>query len=150
MEIKIISTLAIAVLTAICYRMGGSGNYPRWWRPLGVGLGVLTSGLILFPMSKWACVGLLASAGASAGLSTTYFKKKGTDAQWYNWMLVGIALSCATMPLQSTIGHWLGFCIRFIVLTIYITLWSQFQGNAVKEELGRGFGIVATMPLLLI
>lgn len=164
MEIKIIITLAIAVLTACCYRMGGSQYYQRWWRPLGVGLGVLTTGCILFPLSFLSCVGLIASAGASAGLSTTYFGfinpifgLSKEDKYWFNWLISGIALSltvlpfiCAIMALEGTIAPLLGFCIRLVILSISICLWSEFQGDAKKEELGRGFLIVGTMPLLLI
>ena len=162
--IAILITLAIAVLTAICYRMGGSGNFGRWWRPLGVGLGVLTAGCILFPLSFWSCVGLIASAGASAGLSTTYFgfinplfKLDIKDKYWFNWLISGIALSIAVIPFiwaimaqGSTIAPLIGFCIRLVILSIGITVYSQLEGNAVREELGRGFLIVGTMPLLLL
>jgi len=148
--IKFLAVIIISVVTSISYRCGGSGNYPRFFRPLGVGLGVLTTGLFLFPISTWSLITLVVSAGASAGLSTTYFKKKDHDAKWFNWLFVGLALSLAVVPLHCVIGHWLGFTIRTVVLTSWITLWSEFQGNAVKEELGRGAGITLTLPLLLI
>jgi hypothetical protein len=130
------------------YRCGGSGSYPRFYRPLGVGFGVLLSGLILFPMNWITFVLLLVSSGASAGLSTTYFKKKDTDAMWFNWLFVGLALSLALLPVAFATQNWLGFVLRSMALTSGITLWSQFQGNAVKEELGRGFLIVATLLLM--
>ncbi|RTK93045.1 hypothetical protein EKI60_06425 [Candidatus Saccharibacteria bacterium] len=143
-----IVVFVLACATAVMYRCGGSGNYPRFFRPMGVGIGVLLAGFILFDsnwISFWA---LLASSGASAGLSTTYFKKKNTDAMWFNWLFVGLALSIALLPMAFATQNWTGFLMRSLVLTSGITLWSQFQGNAVKEELGRGFLIIATLLLM--
>jgi hypothetical protein len=114
----------------------------------------ILAGYSIFPVNFMP---LLASAVLSGVLSTTYFArlnpligKPKEDKGWWNWMLVGIALSLAILPLHWAFGHWLGFAIRSIVLTAGITAWSQFQGNAVKEELGRGFLVIFTLPLSLI
>lgn len=141
----IILSIILSILNSIAYRMGGSGNYPRWTRPVGVGLGVTAVLWLLFGF-HWS---ILVSAGASAGISTTYFKKKGSEAKWYNWMFVGLALSAALLPWAILTHHILGFVIRSIVLTGLIIVWCQLIGNAVLEELGRGFLIIVTLLLFL-
>jgi hypothetical protein len=143
---KDIVAICIAVIVSIAYRCGGSGNFPRYFRPLAVGLGVTAVLWLLFGF-HWS---IFISAGASAGLSTTYFKKKGSDAKLWNWILVGLALSLALLPWAIFTHHLLGFGVRTIVLTGAIALWSEKIGNAVVEELGRGFLIMATLFLLLI
>jgi len=157
MILKILSVILLSCICAVMYRCGGSGSYPRYFRPLGVGLSVLLAGLVLFPHNLLVICLLVASSGASAGLSTTYFAcvnkwlgKPKEDKDWFNWLLVGVAMSLALFPAVFATGSLLGFALRSIVLTAGIVLWSEYQGNAVKEELGRGFLIVATMLLFLI
>lgn len=143
---KDIIAILIATLVGVAYRMGGSASFVRWFRPVGIGLGVVLVLSLLFGF-HWS---ILLSSGASAGLSTTYFKKKGTDAQWWNWLLVGLAMSLALFPWSFFTHHMVGFFIRTIVLTPAICLWSQFIGNATLEEFGRGFLIISTLLLLSI
>lgn len=146
----ILSTIFLSLLNAIAYRMGGSGNYPRWFRPVGIGV-ITMATLVLwsFIWDWWYLLGVIASGGASAGLSTTYFKNV-PDARWWNWMFVGIALSIALLPFTIATGLWLGFFIRLAILTPAITLWSEIIGWDIAEEFGRGFLHVATIPLLFI
>ena len=145
MGINLGITLVFAVLNAMTYRAGGSGNYPRWLRPFGVGMSVMVL-TWLWAGFHWS---LLLSAGLSAVLSTTYFKPDGKDARWFNWLAVGVMLSIAMLPWVWASGHWLGFGIRTVVLGAAVCAWSELVGDAVLEELGRGFLIVATLPLLL-
>lgn len=143
---KIIATIIIAVLNSVTYRAGGSDSYPRYLRPLGVGLSVLAI-IWLWCGFHWS---LVLSAGASAGLSTTYFKHKGEDAHWINWLFVGSFLSIAMFPWALFTHHFIGLAIRTFVLGALVCGWSERIGNAVVEECGRGFLIVATLPLLFI
>ena len=144
--IKALLILLISSCGAIAYRCGGSGNFARWFRPVGIALCVMLAmlGLGLWHWSVIIC------AGASAGLSTSYFKKRGTDASWLNWFFVGLAFSLAMLPWAYFTGNYLGFSIRLVVCTAGITLWSIFWGNDIIEELGRGFIPIITLPLLLI
>lgn len=138
--------MVLAALNGFFYRMGGSGNFPRYFRGLGMVITLIGS-MALLGLFHWS---LLICAGALYGLSTTYFKKKGSDAYYWNWLLVGFAFSISILPFCIFNGHWLGFSIRTVVCTALVTLWSQFIGNAVIEEFGRGFICIATLPLLLI
>lgn len=139
-------TLMLAILNSCTYRMGGSGNYGRWVRPFGVGFTVLLVSM-LWVGFHWS---LLLCAGLSAVLSTTYVKHKDTDAKWFNWLLVGLILSLAMIPYAWATGHWLGLILRTFVLGAAVCTWSELIGDAVLEELGRGFFIVVTLPLLFI
>lgn len=146
MVLKIIATMILSVISAITYRMGGSGNYPRWVRQVGV-CSAMTIEMIILGHLHWT---LLLCFGALFGLSSTYFKKKGTDAMWWNWALVGLSFSLSMLPLVIAQGLWVGFFSRTIACIILTTGWSQLIGNAVWEECGRGAIIILTLPLLLI
>lgn len=145
-------TIILAFINGMCYRMGGSGNFPRWTRPVGIGF--LTMATILLwggvIWDWWYILSILATGGASAGVSTTYFKKKGSDAHWFNWLFVGLAFSLAFLPFAIMTHLWLGFVIRLLVLTPVITLWSHLIGWDIAEETGRGFLCIATIPLVFI
>jgi len=125
--------------------MGGSGNFPHQARVVGVPL--LSCGmLMLFDFRWWIflCIPLM------IGAISTYWKKKGTDAKWWNWLLHGLGLCLAMLPYSIASGNWLGFALRLVVLPLVIVIWSEKIGNAVVEELGRGVTIMLTIPLLLI
>ena len=144
--VKALIILLISSANSVFYRMGGSGNFARWFRPVGIALCVMLAMLVL-GIWHWS---VIICAGASAGLSTTYFKKSGEDASWFNWLFVGLAFSLAMLPWAYFTGNYLGFSIRLVVCTAGITLWSIFWGNDIIEELGRGFIPIITLPLLLI
>lgn len=84
------------------------------------------------------------------GATSTYFKKKGTDAKWYNWLLVGLAESFAIFPYVWANHLWFGFWGRAIVLTIFLVVWDTFIGNDVEEEFGRYAAIAATLPIIFL
>lgn len=142
---KIIGTLILSVASGVFYRMGGSGNYPRWTRQVGICI-CMAFELMLLGYFSWT---IILCIGALYGLSTTYFKKKGTDAIWLNWLLVGVAFSISVLPIVLVYHNYIGFAIRTVVCTALVTIWSQAIGKDVVEEFGRGFIIVATLPLLL-
>lgn len=158
MILKILVTLFLSIGVGILYRMGGSGNYPRYLRPLGMSLGLLFE-LLILGYFHWT---LILCMGAIYGLSTTYFKKKGSDAKWWNWILVGVAFGISVLPIVLVYHHWLGFALRTVFLSGFIPVWSlkisnglayhfrKVWGDDVIEEWGRGFIAIATLPLLLI
>ena len=86
-----------------------------------------------------------------AWTESTYFKSKGTEAKWWNWLLCGIQYALIPLPLVF-IGliHWQGFALRFIVLVPIITLWRTFQGDVDWSEGGAGAWQILTLPILLV
>lgn len=135
-----------SIISSCAYRMGGASGYSTYYRDVGCSLlSVLMLGYII----AWHWI-LILVFGLTWGALSTYFKKKGTDAKWFNWILVGLALSLATLPIIIVYGHWVGFFLRTIVLSLSIMSWSETNDNAVLEECGRGFLIPITIPLLLV
>ena len=150
----ILITLVMSVVAAILYRMGGAGE-PYNTKCRDIGLPVCVSIVLLFCfhvfLHSFRFYGALAvSFGLLLGAQTTYWKKKGTDAKWYNWAFTGLGYSLAAFPIAWVTGRWIGFAIRSVVLTGWTVLWSQWMNNVVWEEGGRGALEVITLPLLLI
>lgn len=146
MIIKIVGIFILSIISLIAYRAGGSGNYPRFVRPLALCVCTIL-GLLLLGYYSWL---VILCGGAMYGLSTTYFKSKGSDATWIAWLLVGLAFSLSVLPIVLVYHNYLGFAIRTIVCTSFIIIWSETNGNSVWEEGGRGLIPIATLPLLLI
>jgi hypothetical protein len=134
-------------LAAVLYRLGGIGlPFNTKFRDLGVPFCMLAFFLFSGIWNWWLllCWGLMFAA------QTTYFKKKGTDAQWYHWLFCGLAFSFCMLPYSWAAGHWLGFTYRFFAVTTLTTIWSQAISIDWLEEGGRGFIQIITLPLLLL
>lgn len=154
---KILITSILSVLGAILYRMGGAAKTGKWYdfalntkaRDAGVPACTIAALIVCagFQLSLWWAY--LLSYGLLFGAMTTYWKKKGTDAKWYHWVFVGLGYSLAMLPFAWGDGSWLAFGLRTAALTAGIAVWSQLIGNAVLEELGRGFLTVLTVLLFL-
>jgi hypothetical protein len=144
---KIIGGSAFIALAAWAYRFGGSANGQRWVREVGVGIaefGFLT----LFFGFHW--IGLLILG--TVWVETTYFKIKGTDAQWVNWLLVGISFALVPLPWIIADGHhWIGFAIRALFIIPFTTILCTFFGGNVQwsEGLRGGMQICSLLLLLL-
>ena len=148
---KIIILIILSILSGIAYRLGGIGKPFKTWMRDGICPLIALVALWLlvgFKSSYWWAY--LLHFGLLFGALTTYWKKKGADAYWYNWLLTGLGYSLSAIPIAWISGHWVGFLLRTIILSGAITLWSVKIGNAKWEERGRGFAIIITLPLLLI
>lgn len=146
---KILIWLGVSVGSGFLYYAGG--QIETKIRDLGVPtifclLIWLLGGITNF----WTGISLIPCFLALFGSLTTYFKKKGTDAYWWNWALVGLTTAFSAIFYAWVSGHWLGFGIRCLVNTLFITIWSENIGDVFWEEWGRGFSICATIPLFLI
>jgi hypothetical protein len=146
----VILVMVLSAIAGLLYRMGGAAGFNTKFRDLGCP----TLGLLLlwvtdgFHLPLWWAY--LLCFGLYFGSLTTYWKKKGTDAHWYNWIFTGLGYSIAFLPYAIATGHWVGFAIRTIVVTFGIMFWSEKIGNVVWEESGRGVISTITLPLLLI
>ena len=143
--------LLASILAGCLYRAGGSDSFDTKVRDLGVPtIGILLM-VFLYPNYGWKI--LLAyffTFGLYFGALTTYFKKSGTEAKWWNWLFHGLGISLAFLPFALVSGLWLGFLLRCIVCSLGIMIWSEKISNVVWEEAGRGFLATITLPLLLI
>ena len=137
----------LSIVSAIFYRMGGSGNYPRQARMVGVPLCTI--------LALWAILGVnwgmwwvyAICMGLSVGLISTYWDEVfGFDNFWFHAFAVGLAV----LPLMALGVHWYAILARSIIMGGLIGGLSYWQKWDVLEESTRGFFIVATIPLLLL
>ena len=150
----IIIWLIATILGAFLYRLGGTSAGTKW-RDLGVptiATGyLLTLGLKAQIWGFWGLVGAyVAHFGLLFGALTSYFKPKGQPARWYNWLLTGFLYGLSALPLAIVTGCWIGFVIRIVTVTTFVTLWNEFIDEVNIEEGGRGAVIIATLPLLVL
>jgi hypothetical protein len=137
---------ATSVLGGTLYRMGGSEDYNTRWRDAGV------SWLISLLMWHWSAV---LHWGLCWGALTLSWKKKGTDAGFWNRYLQGFGVAVAALPYTICVGHWAGFIVRLAILPFIVALWATYMNRRVLcwredvvSEFGRGFWIVASAYLL--
>lgn len=144
--LKIIGFIAMIVLAAGAYRFGGSSNGQRWIREIGVGVAEIVALTILFGWQWW---GLLIMG--TVWIETSYFKSKGTDATWKNWLLVGVSFALVPLPYLFADGHhWVGFIWRTALIVPFITVWRTVVGNVQWQEGVSGGTQVLSLLLLLI
>jgi hypothetical protein len=141
------------ILCGILYRMGGSGNWPRQARVIGVPL--LSIGLLWF-LGGWNWWLLLCIPLMIAAIST-YWKRKGEDAHFINYLFHGLGIAVAMLPYSIATHHYIGFGIRGLLLPVLVASWATKMNRPilwwradVVSEFGRGFLIAATMPILLL
>jgi len=152
MIIEVLVLLVLAAVGGVLYRMGGAHGYNTKFRDLGIPcVGSILLGVYgnLNHYNPWHILSSILTFGLMFAAQTTYFKKKGMDAKWYHWSLVGLANGLALLPYAITTGMWIEFAIRTIALVLLITIWSEINSNAVWEEVGRGVLIILTLGLLL-
>lgn len=145
--LKILGTLALATLCGWMFRLGGAASaHARWLRQFGVEFTELAGLFIWFGWSLW-----LIPITGTAWAESTYFKAKGADAKWWNWLLCGMLYAAIPVPLVFLhYLSWQGCLDRAIVLIPVITLWRTFQGNVDWSEGGAGAWQILTLPLLLL
>jgi len=134
------------VLSIICgtlYRIGGSDLFltnKTKYRDAGCPLvGCTLLAAHCWPLTGLAWFGLILSFGLSWGAMTTYFKKKDTDAEWYNWLFVALAFGIAFLPYAWATGQWGVLFLRTLILCLTLVPWCEIIGWDVGEEFGRGF-----------
>lgn len=140
---NIILWLGLSLLAGYLYRRGGTNKGTKW-RDLGIPCIVTVYMLALGLKVVWWVYFL--HFGLLFGALTVYW---GLDEQKWGYWAHGLGISLATLPIAYITGNWIGFGLRTIILTALITIWSEYTSIDWIEESGRGFFIVATMPLLL-
>ena len=145
-----------AFLAGVLYRAGGSGNYPRQTRIIGVPLvSLLVLGLLTGQGGLWLYLAYFLSFGLSCGAVSAYWNRKDADETYLNYYLHGLGLGFALLPYAIVTGHWLGFLIRLVVMPIILAFWTvkanKFKGRAdIKSEVGRGVIIVLSILIMVI
>ena len=139
--------LILIALGAILYRMGGSGNYDRLFRTIGVPIVSLIAMWVLgkWNWTLWICLPLMYGAMTTYWKCLNkYFHDTTEDSHWYNWAAHGLMIGLAFLPYAVSPGA-IG---RAVAMAILMTIWSESMDNAVWEECGRGAIIVGTIWML--
>lgn len=137
--------LILSILGGVFGRLGGWEHGNRLFRTIGVPS--CCCALLLLGGFHWS---IIFCFGTILGASTTYFKKKGADAAWWNWVLVGLVEGIAILPFAFETHHWIGFGVRTFICALLVCLWDILIGWDVLEESGRYFIITATIPLIFL
>lgn len=155
-----VTLIVSTILGGILYRMGGAAGYNTKFRDFGIPtVAVVVFLIFCWPKFDLTFLSLILTWGAIFAVQTTYWKKKGTDAKWYNWLFVGLGFSICWLPtvIAQSIwpsnglhAHWLGFGIRSVICTALTVIVSELIGNAVWEENARGWVEIVTVPLIFI
>ena len=141
----------LVILSGICYSLGGSGKQGKWYdfllntktRDFGVPL-VMIAAMSVLGWWHWT---LVPSALLLFAALTTYWKKKGTNALWWNWYLTGMGYCLAMIPFLF--DHWSihleGFLARLLILPLLTMAWSEYVSDPFWEQFGRGVLIILTL-----
>lgn len=144
---KYLIILALSVLSAIAYRMGGSGNYNRLWRIMGVSALTIVAVIALLGFKIAYIWVYVLTFGLLCGSISTYWDFLfGFDNFWFHGFMLGVA--CFLLYFLGV--HWYAILIRSLVLAIFMGVWCLVFSKDITEECGRGAVLVATIPLLLI
>lgn len=155
----IIYLVLLSIISAILYRLGGSSKadqdkefpwIPTWFKNIPKKRDVMANIVKLFgvflmgitaPIWAWFVAwGLL-----WASLSSYWDWMFGYDNHYMHGFMCGFSL----LPLVI-FGNLalIPFLIQSVVLGLVMGLWSKYNGNATKEELGRGFFLTISNILL--
>ncbi len=138
--------LGLAIVSAFLYRRGGT-SAGTLWRDLGVS--TIISGVLLLLGIKIGWLWLL-SWGVCYGALTSYryFLPKPVDYSWWHFALHGFMIALSTIIVAY---YKPGAYIRLVALPLLLGGWYFIARKSdTIHEMGRGFFIVATLPLLLI
>lgn len=141
--IKILILFLLSGVSGVFGRMGGSGNYPRQVRVIGIP--ILLS-VILWFLGVHNLIVLFLFCGLSIGAISTYwdFTFNKTDNFWIHGAFIGLA----SFPITIVNHNWELLLIRVLVIALYIGLVHLLVKNAVKEEFLRY--MILPLTLLLV
>ena len=141
----------LALLGGLLYRLGGIGKpWNTKYRDLGVALVAAGCWVLLGGGLSWnlalASLLLFASLTTYWGFVNKWLGKPTDTKYWWNWLLTGLGTGLAYLPLGCSEAFW----IRVGVLGIFTMIWSEMFNSVWTEEIGRGFLIVITIPILFL
>ena len=116
--------LFFSCLSALLYRLGGWGHgFNTKVRDLGTPFCMIGYMILSGCWNGWLILCFLLMFGAQ----TTYWKKKGSDAKWFNWLFTGLAYSLAMLPYSLATGNISGFLIRGWLLLCLLSYGARLS-----------------------
>lgn len=144
--IKLILTGGLIYAGGWCYHRGGDegGKWARLWviPVIGIVTFLLWHGL---PTAKEWILVVLSYPLQLASLSS-YYKKKGADALWWNWLMVGIGFGLSRILFTIITGHWWWFVWQTVLSGYAVMVWSELNARVSPEEGGRGGLFIGGIP----
>jgi len=132
-----------SILCAFLGRMGGSGNYPRQTRIIGIPFFCC---LQAYLMGMHQIVPLIALFGLLVASVSTYWDFLLKEDNFFvHGFFIGLSLGSITYVTHQ---WWMLFII-IPVFTLWIGIWSEKVWNVVWEEAGRYWIIPIAIWLLL-
>lgn len=147
--LRVLGVILLSILSAIFYRLGGASQadqdlefpyIPRWIKNIPKKRDVLSNlcklgscYLMLANIPFWAY--FIAFGLLWASLSTYWDELFGYD----NHFMHGFMCQFSLLPIVIFSGYYFAFAVQCIVLALAMGLYSLYEGNAYKEEMGRGF-----------
>ena len=149
----------LSVVSAILYRLGGSSKedqdkefpyIPRWFKNIQKKRDVMSNivklfGVYLLGINAHFLAWFFAFGFLWASLSSYWDWMFGYDNHYMHGFMCGFSL--LPLVIFGTLGL-VPFLIQSVVLGLTMGLWSKYNGNATKEELGRGFLLTISNLLL--
>lgn len=146
---NILKVLGLSCVSGLLMYFGGEGH--KQIKRIGIPLTTLFTMWFLGMDMQWYY--WLLTAGLSYFAMTTYWStvsEPDDDVEGLEWALTGLTYGVALFPYAFASGHFFGWGIRTVALSLIIWLWSIKFGNVFVEGFGRGFFIVASLPILLL
>jgi len=164
----------LSILSGILYRLGGAGklnnsfDFLRNTKARDIGCNVVVNSAIFillasngFKITPSLLIEYLLSIGFLLASLSTYWKKKGTNGNYFTWAVTGFFYGLSAIPFIFHTNLWLVFTIRTVILTLFIMLWWKKHPQSIKlfnhvcngaqiEEFGRGFMLALTTLLFLL
>lgn len=142
-----------SIFAAVTYRLGGTSAGSKW-RDAGVPA-IMVTVMTITGHWHWTlilCFGLLWVACSTYNKWVGYLLNRPDKhtVYWESWLVTGLFYGFSMLPYIIYNHHYIGFGIRSVLLAISICVWSQIIGKDTFEEWGRGFLIIATLPLLFM
>lgn len=148
---SILAVIVLSFYAAVLYRLGGTSAGTKW-RDLGVPA-IMVAAMLALGHWHWTlilCFVALFGALTTYNKWVSYFFNRPDKHTVYaeSWLITGLFYGLSMLPYVIYDGNWIGFGIRASVLALFTCIWSELIGDVNVEEGGRGFAIIATLPLL--
>lgn len=147
--LRVLGIIILSIGSAILYRLGGASSQdqdaefpwiPRWFKNLpkkrDAGCGVLKLLSVYLMIGDAPFLAYFFAWGLLwASLSTYWDELFGYD----NHYMHGFMCQFSMLPIVFFSGYWVVWVVQCLMLTLAMGIYSGYEGNAYKEEMGRGW-----------
>ena len=147
--LRILGVIILSIGSAILYRLGGASVsdqdlefpfIPRWFknipkkRDVGTNLCKLGACYLMMANAPW-WAWLIAFGLLWSSLSTYWDFLFKYDNHFFHGFMCQFSL----LPIVIFSGYYISFAVQCIMLALAMGIYSAYEGDAYKEEMGRGW-----------